>query len=156
MPPHRFPDSLEQLKGHSAMATIMTLAGSLTPRSRSAELLRRVAEVLASRGAVIDRATLRDVPADDLISARYDSPAMKAIAMRFARADGLVISSPVYKASCAGALKALLDLLPENTLSGKVVLPMMTGGSSAHMLALEYGLKPVLAVLGARQVLAGV
>ena len=36
--------------------------------------------------------------------------------------------------------------LPE-ALSHKVVLPIATGGSIAHMLAVDYALKPVLAAL---------
>ena len=68
----------------------------------------------------------------------------------------MLISTPVYKASFAGGLKAVLDLLDEKALAGKVVLPIATGGSPAHLLALEYGLKPVLSALGARHILAGV
>jgi len=36
------------------------------------------------------------------------------------------------------------------------VLPLATGGSLAHFLALDYALKPVLAALGARDILDGV
>jgi len=36
------------------------------------------------------------------------------------------------------------------------VLPLATGGSPGHLLALEYALKPVLAALGARHVLDAV
>jgi FMN reductase len=73
-----------------------------------------------------------------------------------AAADAVLISTPVYKASFSGGLKAVLDLLDEKALAGKVVLPIATGGSPAHLLALEYGLKPVLSALGARHILAGV
>ena len=54
------------------------------------------------------------------------------------------------------ALKALLDILPQAALGGKVVLPIATGGSSAHLLAIEYALKPVLSILGATDLLQGV
>lgn len=73
-----------------------------------------------------------------------------------AAVDAVLISTPVYKASFSGGLKAVLDLLDEKALAGKVVLPIATGGSPAHLLALEYGLKPVLSALGARHILAGV
>jgi len=36
------------------------------------------------------------------------------------------------------------------------VLPLATGGSPAHMLALDYALKPVLGALGARDILDSV
>ncbi len=35
----------------------------------------------------------------------------------------------MYKAAYSGALKTLLDLLPERALQGKVVLPLATGGT---------------------------
>lgn len=48
------------------------------------------------------------------------------------------------------------DLPPKRALEHKVVLPLLIGGSIAHLLAVEYALKPVLSVLGARIQLAGV
>ncbi len=62
----------------------------------------------------------------------------------------------MYKASFAGALKTLLDLLPERALEKKVVLPLATGGSVAHLLAVDYALKPVLNALKAQEILHGV
>jgi hypothetical protein len=58
----------------------------------------------------------------------------------------------VYKASFSGALKTLLDLFPERALEGKVVLPFATGGTIAHMLAVDYALKPVLSALKAQEI----
>jgi FMN reductase len=73
-----------------------------------------------------------------------------------AQADGLIVSTPVYKASFSGALKTLLDLLPERALAHKIVLPIATGGSIAHMLAVDYALKPVLSALKAQETLQGI
>ena len=53
-------------------------------------------------------------------------------------------------------LKAFLDLLPQDGLKGKLVLPLATGGSQSHMLALDYALRPVLSALGARHVLPSI
>ncbi|MGK4624046.1 NAD(P)H-dependent oxidoreductase, partial [Raoultella ornithinolytica] len=53
-------------------------------------------------------------------------------------------------------LKTLLDLLPERALDGKVVLPLATGGTVAHLLAVDYALKPVLNALKAQEILHGV
>jgi FMN reductase len=53
-------------------------------------------------------------------------------------------------------LKVFLDLLPQSALKGKTVLPLATGGSPHHMLALDYALRPVLQSLAARQILPGV
>ncbi|RBL85779.1 FMN reductase (NADPH) [Streptomyces cavourensis] len=136
--------------------SILTLAGSPSQRSRSSALLRHAAQLLRARGLGIVELGLRDIPAEDLVEGHYTGAAANALRARVATADAVLISTPVYKASFSGGLKAVLDLLDEKALAGKVVLPIATGGSPAHLLALEYGLKPVLSALGARHILAGV
>ncbi|MFU2071658.1 NADPH-dependent FMN reductase [Bordetella hinzii] len=136
--------------------TVLTLAGSPSARSRSSSLLRHVAQALARHGHEISEIGLGDVPAQDLVEGRYAGPAAAALRARVSAASVVVVATPIYKASFAGGLKALLDLLDEKALAGKIVLPLATGGSPAHLLALEYGLKPVLSALGARHILAGV
>jgi FMN reductase len=41
-------------------------------------------------------------------------------------------------------------------LADKTVLPLATGGSPNHMLALDYALRPVLQSLGAKHILPGI
>lgn len=136
--------------------SILALAGSPSQRSRSSALLRHAAQLLRARGLGIMELGLRDIPAEDLVEGHYTGAAARALRARVATADAVLISTPVYKASFSGGLKAVLDLLDEKALAGKVVLPIATGGSPSHLLALEYGLKPVLSALGARHILAGV
>ncbi|UXJ50581.1 NADPH-dependent FMN reductase [Pseudomonas citronellolis] len=135
---------------------VVTFAGSPSQRSRSAVLLDVARRWLHERGVEVRSYQVRDFAAEDLLHARFDSPQVLELLEQVARADGLVIATPVYKASIAGALKVLLDLLPERALSHKVVLPLATGGSNAHMLAVDYALKPVLAALKAQEMLHGV
>jgi FMN reductase len=135
---------------------VVTLAGSPSQRSRSAVLLDVARRWLHERGVEVRAYQVRDFAAEDLLHARFDSPQVLELLEQVARADGLVIATPVYKASIAGALKVLLDLLPERALSHKVVLPLATGGSNAHMLAVDYALKPMLAALKAQEMLHGV
>lgn len=59
-------------------------------------------------------------------------------------ADFLVFGTPIYQASISGALKNLLDLLPENAFKYKVTAIVATGWSSNHFLVPEYQLKPIL------------
>jgi len=73
-----------------------------------------------------------------------------------AKADVVVVATPVYKAAYSGVLKVFLDLLPQTGLQGKTVLPLATGGSPNHMLALDYALRPVLQSLGAKHILPGI
>lgn len=93
---------------------------------------------------------------DALLQGDFSHASVLAAVRQVAQASAVVVATPIYKAAYAGALKALLDVLPQTALQGKAVLPLATGGSPGHMLALDYALRPVLQALGARQVLQGV
>jgi len=135
---------------------VVTLGGSPSQRSRSGVLLDQARRWLIEQGMEVVSYQVRDFPAEDLLHARFGSPRIVDLLQQIENADGLVIATPVYKASFSGALKTVLDLLPERALSHKVVLPMATGGSIAHMLAVDYALKPVLAALKAQEMLHGI
>ncbi|QXI28794.1 NADPH-dependent FMN reductase [Pseudomonas vanderleydeniana] len=135
---------------------VVTLGGSPSQRSRSGVLLDHAKRWLNQHGVEVASYQVRDFNAEDLLHARFGSPQVVDLLQHIEQADGLVIATPVYKASFSGALKTLLDLLPERALSHKVVLPMATGGSIAHMLAVDYALKPVLAALKAQEMLHGI
>ena len=135
---------------------VVTLGGSPSQRSRSGVLLDKTRQWLQDNGVEVVSYQIRDFPAEDLLHARFDSPKVIDLLQQVANADGLVIATPVYKASFSGALKTVLDLLPERALAHKIVLPMATGGSIAHMLAVDYALKPVLSALKAQELLHGI
>ena len=135
---------------------VVTLGGSPSQRSRSGVLLDHSRRWLQQQGVEVVSYQVRDFPAEDLLYARFDSPKVLDLLAQVANADGLLIATPVYKASFSGALKTVLDLLPERALSHKVVLPIATGGSIAHMLAVDYALKPVLSALKAQEMLHGI
>lgn len=135
---------------------VVSLGGSPSQRSRSAVLLDHARRWLERHGVEVVSYQIRDFQAEDLLHARFDSPQIQLLTQQIANADGVLVATPVYKASFSGALKTLLDLLPERALQHKVVLPMATGGSAAHMLAVDYALKPVLAALKAQDMLQGV
>lgn len=135
---------------------VVSVGGSPSLRSRSGVLLERSRDWLQERGVEVVTFQVREFPAEDLLHARFDSPQVRHFNELVAQADGLVVATPVYKASFAGALKTLLDLLPERALEHKVVLPIATGGSIAHMLAVDYALKPVLSALKAQETLQGI
>ncbi|MBC3411565.1 MULTISPECIES: NADPH-dependent FMN reductase [Pseudomonas] len=135
---------------------VVSIGGSPSLRSRSGVLLDRSRDWLQERGVEVVTFQVREFSAEDLLHARFDSPQVRHFNELVAQADGLVVATPVYKASFAGALKTLLDLLPERALEHKVVLPVATGGSIAHMLAVDYALKPVLSALKAQETLQGI
>ena len=135
---------------------VVSLGGSPSLRSRSGVLLERSRQWLQVQGVEVVTFQVRDFPAEDLLHARFDSPKVQHFLQLVEQADGLIVATPVYKASFSGALKTVLDLLPERALSHKVVLPIATGGSIAHMLAVDYALKPVLSALKAQEMLHGI
>ena len=134
----------------------LLIAGSPSERSRSAALLEAVAQRLMVRGALIDRILIRDLSPQALVLADFGHPTVVRAADQVAQARVLVVATPVYKAAYSGVLKVFLDLLPQTALKGKVVLPLATGGSPHHMLALDYALRPVLQSLGAKGILPGI
>lgn len=138
------------------MPAIALISGSPSAASRSTAILRDVQLQLSNRGLESALINVRDFPAEDLIFARYDSPIFNDAKNLVAGAAGVVVSTPIYKASYTGTLKTFLDILPQLALRGKTVLPLASGGSPAHLLAIDYALKPVLSALGATDLLQGV
>jgi FMN reductase len=137
------------------MPTVLSVSGSPSPTSRTGSLLRHLDARLTGRGHRVIPLDVRTLPAQALLGADPGHPAIQGAARLFEDADGVVIGTPVYKAAYSGLLKTLLDLLPQYALAGKAVLPLATGGSPAHVLAVDYALRPVLTSMGADHVLPG-
>ncbi|MGY4766919.1 NADPH-dependent FMN reductase [Kribbella sp. CWNU-51] len=131
------------------MATIATISSSPSIPSRTDAVLDYVTKRLISHGHHVTPIVLRDLPAEPLLRGRADDPSIAAAAALLASADAVVVTTPVYKAAYSGLLKVFLDLLPQYALKGKTVLPLATGGTPAHVLVIDYALRPVLTSLGA-------
>jgi len=136
--------------------SILLLGGSPAAPSSTGRLLDHVGDKLAALGLRHTKLNVRDLPAKALLQADFADQALKRAIDAVAEADAIVIATPVYKASYTGVLKAFLDLLPQDGLKDKLVLPLATGGSQSHMLALDYALRPVLHALDARQVFTSI
>jgi FMN reductase len=137
------------------MALIAVISGSPSPGSRTLLVGRVAGDRIRRAGHDVEEINVRELPAEALLSARTDVPAISAAVGLVERAAGVVIATPIYKAAYAGVLKTFLDLLPQFALQGKAVLPLATGGTLAHVLAIDYGLRPVLASLGNPLVVGG-
>jgi FMN reductase len=136
--------------------TVLLIGGSPSLRSRSSALLESVGQRLEQRGTQVQRVVVRDLAPAALVHADFSDRSIVDAAEKVAQASAIVVATPVYKAAYSGVLKAFLDLLSQTALSSKVVLPLATGGSPHHMLALDYTLRPVLQSLSARHILPGV
>ncbi|WP_087974935.1 NADPH-dependent FMN reductase [Oceanobacillus rekensis] len=129
------------------MSDIVIISGSPSISSRSERVLHYLGSILEKEHLPVTHISVKDVNAEDLMFGNFNSLDVKRIAKIIENASGVIVGTPVYKAAYSGVLKALFDILPQDILQDKPVLPLMTGGSSSHMLALEYSLKPLLASL---------
>jgi FMN reductase len=136
--------------------SVLLIAGSPSDRSRTAALLEATGQRLENRGVQVQRLRVRDLNPQALLLADFGHPSVLAAQELVAQASVLVVATPVYKAAYSGILKVFLDLLSQTALKGKTVLPLATGGSPHHMLALDYALRPVLQSLSAKNILPGI
>ena len=128
---------------------IAVVTGNPKPASRTHDLASFVA-------ATIDGLNRFDEPPLDVDLAEYaprlfdwSDPELTRLTAEVAAADVAIFASPTYKAAYTGMLKAFLDRYGSNGLAGTVAVPVMTGGWSGHLLAVEVHLRPVLVELGA-------
>lgn len=137
------------------MTSILIISGSPNKSSRLNGIIQYAERYLTKYGEV---KTLHvcDLPSEDLMFARYDSPHIKRAIEQVNHADFIIVASQVYKASFTGVLKVFLDLLPQKGLENKPVLPIVLGGTLAHQLVINHSFKPLLSTLGAFPIFNGV
>ncbi len=137
------------------MSSVLIISGSPSATSRTERLARSIATRIEQKDVRASLLDVRDLPAADLLHARFDAPSLVEATARVAEADGIVVATPIYKAAYSGLLKTFLDVLPQFGLRNKVVLPIATGGTTAHVLAIDYALRPVLSSLDPLHVVNG-
>jgi FMN reductase len=129
--------------GGTRAICVVAVNGSPSHPSRS----RAVAEValdLAGGEAIIDLAGLDPAA----LLAISSDPAVEAARDQVAAADVLIVATPVYRATYTALTKTIFDLLPQDALTGTVVIPIATGYVADHRLAIDHGLRPLIASLG--------
>ncbi|MBO9598527.1 MAG: NADPH-dependent FMN reductase [Cohnella sp.] len=137
------------------MSKVVVISGSPSGTSRLDGLLKHTIAYLEQSRMQTTVIQVRDLPAEDLLHAKFDSPAIVRANEAIAEADAVLVCTPVYKASYTGILKAYIDLLPQKGFENKVMLPIAMGGTLAHHLCIDYALKPLMIALGATRILTG-
>ncbi|MBS7537370.1 FMN reductase [Ancylobacter lacus] len=127
---------------------ILGISGNVRRPSRTAALVSDVTSRLAERvGApsrIIELVDAAPVLFRALTAAHLDEEGA-ALVKAVETADALVVGSPVYRASYTGALKHLFDLVGYETLAGKPVVLVATGGTPLHGLVPDHQLRPLFA-----------
>jgi FMN reductase len=139
----------------NARLAAVGISGSPGATSKSRLLVQYALDQLAARGASTGLVDLATLPADALLG-RGAAPPVAAALERTTRARFVVAGTPVYRATYSGLLKVFFDLLPQDSLVGKIAIPIVTGHDRGHSLALDHGVRPLFASLGATVVASGV
>ena len=139
----------------SQAVTVAGISGSPSPVSKSRVLVETALGVFAARGATTALIDLAALPADALLG-RGTAPEVAAAIETVARARVVVAGTPVYRATYSGLLKVFFDLLVPDSLTGKAAVPLVSAQSRGHALAIDHGLRPLFASLGATVVASGV
>ncbi|WP_379063227.1 NADPH-dependent FMN reductase [Mesorhizobium sp. UC22_110] len=126
---------------------VSLLIGNPKPMSRTRTLAERFTDGLVEHPApdrvVIDLAEQTEAlfpPKAELLSPFYE---------RLSGSDLLVVASPTYKASYTGLTKLFFDQMRPDALQSVVAIPLMTGASAGHSLAVDFHLAALLRELGA-------
>src|SRR5690606_32615927 len=98
------------------LSDIVIISGSPSDASRSEKILRYIASLIDQKKLSVTHISVRDLPYEDLFEGRYGSPAIKKVTSLIENSKGVIIGSPVYKASYSGVLKSFIDLLPQDVL----------------------------------------
>lgn len=132
----------------SISLTAVGISGSPSARSKSRTLLEHTLVTLAERGVATTLIDLASISADALLG-RRKATELDAALERVRQASIIVASTPVYRATYSGLLKVFFDQFPINGLVDKSAIAIATGGSPAHLLVIDHGLRPLFASVGA-------
>jgi len=122
--------------------TVLALNGSPSASSKT-RALAQLALDAAGGGRLVDLSVL---DAEALLG-RRDDPEIADVLVAVAGADLLVVATPIYRATYTALTKTVFDLLDQDALRGTVVVPIATGAGSSHRLAVDHGLRPLVASL---------
>jgi FMN reductase len=131
------------------------ISGSPAATSKSRALVTHALDRLRASGAATQLVDLATLPAPALLG-RGTAPEVAAAVEAVAGAQIVVAGTPVYRATYSGLLKVFFDLLPQDSLVTKIGVPIATGHGAGHSLAVDHGLRPLFASLGATVVASGV
>lgn len=134
------------------MTKAIIINGGYSVQSRLTGIEQVIGRLLTQRDIAHEVIQVHQLPAVDLLTANYTSKPIAEQMVKVGDADIVFFLTPIFKGSYSGILKTFIDLMPQKGLENKIVVPVAIGGSIAHLLALDYSLKPVLSILGATHI----
>jgi FMN reductase len=142
------------------MTKIVAISAGLSDPSTTRMLADRlVASVEQQYGdASVELVSLRELAHDitDATLTGFAPPRLQTVIDQVVAADGLIVVTPIFKASFPGLFKSFIDVLDAEALTGKPILLAASGGTARHSLAIDHALRPLFAYLQALVVPTGV
>ena len=138
-------------------ARLVVISGGTSNPSTTRMLADRTAQATldklreAGREATVSVIDLAPMAVDIARSLVSGTPteSVEAAIQTIAGADGLVVSTPVYKAGVSGLVKSFVDLLDNDLVVAKPVLLAATAGTQRHAMVVDDQLRPLFAFLRA-------
>lgn len=142
------------------MTNIVAISAGLSDTSTTRMLADRFVESVQKQygDASVDIVLLRELAHEitDATLTGFAPPRLQDAIDKVIAADGLVVVTPIFKASYPGLFKSFFDVLDADVLTGKPVLLAATGGTARHSLAIDFAMRPLFAYMQALAVPTGV
>ncbi len=151
------PANTDPMPADTAPRRIVVVNGGTSVPSSSRRLADRIAQKtldrLAARDieatvAIIDLGPLAGEIASAIVTGHPQGDLLTAI-QTLAAADGVVVTTPVYKAGMSGLLKSFVDVLDNDLLIATPIALGATAGTSRHALMIDDQLRPLFAFMRA-------
>ena len=111
----------------------------------------RAATLAASRGHEVTTTLieLRELATDisTALVSQLITPKLRQAITTLGQADGIIASTPVYKAGQSGLFKSFFDVLDNDLLIAKPVILAATAGTARHSLVADDQLRPMFAYM---------
>lgn len=138
----------------STRRLVVVNAGTSNPSSSrllADRIAAKTADQLTTQGVhpavnVIDLGPLAGEIAHAIVSGHPQGDLLDAVQL-LANADGVIVTTPVYKAGISGLLKAFIDILDNDLLIATPVVVAATAGSARHALVIDDQLRPLFAFM---------
>jgi FMN reductase len=138
----------------STFNLVVVSAGTSDPSSTrllADRVASRAAARAAERGNTVTAAVieLRELAADiaSALTSQLITPKLEQAIAALRQADGIVASTPVYKAGPSGLFTSFFDIADNDLLIGKPVVLAATAGTARHALVADDQMRPLFAFL---------
>jgi FMN reductase len=138
----------------STFSLVVVSAGTGDPSSTRllADRIASRATALAARHentVTVSVIELRELAADiaSALTSQLITPKLERAIAALGQADGIVASTPVYKAGPSGLFTSFFDVLDNDLLIGKPVVLAATAGTARHALVADDQIRPLFAFL---------